>query len=78
MGPIHQYLSKVYTGRTSDKAVCLTVLLFYVLPIYANIMTDKGLNLFDECDARCLHLSLRKKSACLLPEVTVKLTHLAA
>ena len=30
---------------------------FYVLPKYANIMTDKGFNLFYECAVRCAHLS---------------------
>ena len=29
---------------------------FYVLPRNANIMTDKGFNLFDECAARCVNL----------------------
>ena len=38
-------------------------------------MTDKGFHLFDECAARCVHLSLKRKSAPLLPEGTVKCTH---
>ena len=33
------------------------VLQFYVLPRHTNIMTDKGLNPFDECASRCVHLS---------------------
>ena len=57
MEPINQQLSKVYTRRTSGEAVCLVVLFFYILPRHTNIMTGKGLNLFDECAARCVHLS---------------------
>ena len=56
MGPIYQQLSKVYTRRSNDEGICLAVLFFYVLPRHANIMTGKGLNFFDECAARCLHL----------------------
>ena len=48
-----------------------------VLPRLTNIMIDKGFKLFDECAARCVHLSLRKKSAAVAPEGTVKCTHLA-
>ena len=29
---------------------------FNVLPRHTNIMTDKGLNLFNECAAKCVHL----------------------
>ena len=32
-------------------------LVFHVLPRRTNIMTDNGLNLFDECAARYVHLS---------------------
>ena len=28
MGPFHQELSKVYTRRTNDEAICLAVLFF--------------------------------------------------
>ena len=38
-------------------------------------MADKGENLFDECAARCANL---QRSATLLPEGTVKYTHLLA
>ena len=58
---------------TNDEAVCLSVLFLYVLPRHTNIITDKGFHLFDEC----LH-PLKKKSAFLLREGTVKFTHLAA
>ena len=78
MGLIHQQLSKVYTKRTNDEAIGLAVLFFYVLLRHTNIMTDKGFNLFDECAARCVHLSHRRKSAPVLSEGTVKCTHLAA
>ena len=44
---------------------------FYVLPRNTNIMTDKGFNLFDECAAT-------GRSAPIIPEGTVKYTHLAA
>ena len=57
MGPIHQELSKVYTRRTNDEVVCLAALFFSVLPRHANIMIDKGFNLFDECIAGSVHLS---------------------
>ena len=56
MGPIHQKQSKVYARWTNEKAVCVAVLFFYVLPRHTNIMRDKGINLFDECAARCAHL----------------------
>ena len=38
-----------------------------------NIMTDKGLSFFDECNAECAHL---KKSAPIFLEGTVKCTHM--
>ena len=44
----------------------------------SNIVTDKGLNLFDGFAARCVHMSPQEKSATLLPERTVKCTHLAS
>ena len=37
-------------------------------------MADKGLNLFDECPDRRVHLSPQKKSASFLPTGTVKTT----
>ena len=49
-----------------------------VLPRHSNIMADKRLNLLDECAARSLIGPVRKKSASLFPEGTVKCTHLAA
>ena len=52
MGTIHQELSKVYTRRINDEAVCLAVLFLCVLPMHTNIVIDKGFNLFDECSAR--------------------------
>ena len=45
----HVQLSKVYTRRTSEEAVCLTVLFFDLLPRHTNIMAHKGFNLFDQC-----------------------------
>ena len=44
-----------------------------------NIVTDKGLNLFDDCAAECVLCirALRKKSTPLLPGGTVKYTLLA-
>ena len=50
-------LSKVYTRRTSDKAIILVSCLFDGLPKHSNIIVDKGLNLSDECTARCVYLS---------------------
>ena len=42
-------------------------------------MTDKGVYLFDECAARCVHLSPREEeSVPLFPEETIKYTYLAA
>ena len=43
-------------------------------------MSDKDLTPFDECAARCVDLFTqieKKKSAPLLPQWTVKCTHLA-
>ena len=45
-----------YTRRTNDEAICLAVLLFYVLPRHTNTMTNKVFKRFDKCDARCVHL----------------------
>ena len=77
MGPVHQQLSKVYTGRTNGEAVCLAVLFSYILPRHTNMMADKGFNVFDQCADRYVHLFLRKNSAPLFPEGTVRYTHLA-
>ena len=74
----HVQLSKVYTKRTNEKAVCLAVLFFNVLPRHTNIMRDKGLNLFMNALPDVYICPFRKKSAPLLPEVTVKCIHLAA
>ena len=41
-------------------------------------MTEKVLNVFDECAAKCLHPSTQKENASVLPEGTVKCTQLAA
>ena len=49
--------------------ICHAILFFNVLPRHANIMTDKGFNIFHECAARCEPL---------LPGGTIKCTHLAA
>ena len=61
MGPILQELSKFYTGRTKEEAVCLALLLFYVIPRHTNIMIDKVFNLFDESASTCVHLSPQEK-----------------
>ena len=50
MDPIHQELSKVYTMRTNDEAICLTVFFSYVLPRHTNIMTN---NLWWMCFQLC-------------------------
>ena len=76
MGPVHQWLSKVYTRRTNDEAICLAVWLFYVLSRHANIMTDKGFNLFYECAARCVHLFQQEEECTSFSWVTVKCTYL--
>ena len=52
----HVQLSKVYTRGVNEEAVCLVVLFFNVLSRHANIMTNKGFNIFDDCAARCVHL----------------------
>ena len=49
---------------------------FLCIPRHTNIMTGKGFNLFYGCTARCVYYG--KKSAPLLPEGTVKCTHLEA
>ena len=62
----------------NDKPVVLQSCFLDLLPRHTSIMTDKGFSLFDECAARCVHLSLRKTSTPPLPEGTVKCTHPAA
>ena len=44
-------------GGSMRKQFLLQSSFFDVLPRYANIMTDKGFKLFDDCAARCVHLS---------------------
>ena len=44
-------------GGSMRKQSLLQSSFFSVLPRHANIMTDKGFKLFDDCAARCLHLS---------------------
>ena len=78
MDPIYQQLSKVYTWKISDEAVCLAVLFFHVLPRHTNIMADKGFNGLMNVLPDVYICTLRKKSAPCLPEGTVKCTHLAA
>ena len=65
MDPIYQQLSKVYTWKISDEAVCLAVLFFHVLPRHTNIMADKGFNGFDACASRCVHLSPQEEECAL-------------
>ena len=36
---------------------------FFVLPRHTNIMTDKGINRFDECAARCAHLRPQEETS---------------
>ena len=50
-------LSKVYIRRTSDKTIILHSCFLHILPRYSNLIAEKGLNLFDECAARCIYLS---------------------
>ena len=45
-------LSKVYTERVVTKKLCLSGFLDVLL----GIVIDKGLNLFDECVARCVYI----------------------
>ena len=45
-------LSKVYTERLVTKKLCLSGFLDVLL----DIVIDKGLNLFDECVARCVYI----------------------
>ena len=45
-------LSKVYTERLVTKKLCLSGFLDVLL----GIVIDKGLNLFDECVARCVYI----------------------
>ena len=40
-------------------------------------MADRGLNLLDECAARCLHPSPQEEECTFFPEGIVKYTHLA-
>ena len=65
-------------GGPVIKQFVLQSCFFNELPRHANIMTDKEFNLFDECAARVYICSHREKIAPLLPEGTVKYTHLAA
>ena len=50
-------LSKVYPRRTIDKAFILQSYFLDALLKHSNKAADKSLNLFDECAARCVHLS---------------------
>lgn len=50
------YISPVYTGRISDKALTLDCGYLDRIPPYSVIMADKGFNISDECAARNLIL----------------------
>ena len=67
-------LSRVYTRRTNDKSMIFQLCFLDALLRHGNKVIDKGLNLFDECVARCVQLSPQEKSAPLLPAGTVKCT----
>ena len=59
--------SKVYTRRTYDKAVTLQSCFLDVLTRNTNLMTDKGFKFFDECAARCVHLSPEEEECISFP-----------
>ena len=46
------FMSKAWTGRTSDKRITLESNFLDLIPSKCAIMADKGFNLFDECAAR--------------------------
>ena len=59
--PVHQCLyQKENTKRTSDEVVLVQSFLD-VFPRPANLMADKGLNPYDECTARYVHLSTQEE-----------------
>ena len=61
-----------------NKAYILHSCLLDVLYRPVNIMADKGFNIFDRCAAIFVRLfSQEEESSPLLPEVTVKCTHMA-
>ena len=70
-------LSKVYNRGTNNKVITLQSYFLDAWLRHSNIVANKGLNHFNECAARCVHLSPRRKSAPLLPKGTLKVTQLA-
>ena len=50
------YVSPVYTGRISDKALTLDCGFLDRLPPYSMIMADKGFNILEECSSRSISL----------------------
>ena len=55
------YISDCYTGCISDKALTKESSLLDELPSCSSIMADKGINLFDECNARNIHFIVPPK-----------------
>ena len=70
--------SKVYTRRTYDEAVILQSCFLDVLTRNTNLMTDKGFNFLMNVLPDVYIFPLRRKSASLFSEGTVKCTNLAA
>ena len=50
------FVSKVYLGRISDKAITLDSKYLDLIPIYSMVMADKGFNIKEECASRNLSL----------------------
>ncbi|KAH3817672.1 uncharacterized protein LOC127882181 [Dreissena polymorpha] len=50
------YVSPVYTGRISNKALTLDCGFLDRLPPYSMIMADKGFNILEECSSRSISL----------------------
>ena len=75
MKPKTNWNFKVLLGLTISTITQLNFL-FVFFPIqqqpwHSNVC-KKGLNLFDECAAKCVHLCIQEKSEHLLPEGTIK------
>ena len=68
-------LSRAYTRRTNDEVVNLQPCFSDELPRPTDIMVDKGLNMMNLLPDLYI-CPLRKNSAPLFPEGTVKFTHL--
>ena len=57
-GSFINFISQPYTGRISDKAITVDCNFLDIVPPHTRIMADKGFNIFQECAAKSIYLTV--------------------